>query len=68
MVAFASQSKRATLRDSQLDEMGVKHGLKQDDKGNQNSLYNSLYTSLYNSVQTSVQTFLLGLGWPHYVN
>ena len=44
MVVFVSQSKRAILRDSQLDEMGVKHGLKQNDKGNQNSLYSSLYT------------------------
>ena len=42
MVAFVSQSKRATLRDSQLDEMGVKHGLKQNDKVNQNSLYTTV--------------------------
>jgi hypothetical protein len=39
IVAFVSQSKRATLRDSQRDEMGVNQGLEQDDEGKQNSLY-----------------------------
>ena len=44
MVAFVSQSKRAILRDSQWDEMGVNQWLEQDDKGNQNSLYISVQT------------------------
>ena len=33
IVAFVSQSKRATHRDSQLDEMRANQGLEQDGKG-----------------------------------